>query len=266
MDAFAATSPMDVVAVTRRGGRGWRVGNGTGTALMRVPTSTTTMRRAGVRGRRGTTTTVCARAFETSLSGNARGEEGAEREDGRRARGWTRATAALLVGVVANASFGVAVGVAADGTMVDPMSEVVVPAAASAVASAVADDDERRAAALDGAESRTAPSVVVDGTAGTAAVAGDESGKDGEKDKSKPDRRGKMKQLQELRSELEIKELELQAAANDLQKSDQTVQVLQQELELKNKLLDLMRKDRDKAIEEAQLASGLCAQVGGGGF
>ena len=209
-----------------------------------------------------------ARAFETSSNGDARGEGGAEREDGRRARGWTRATAALLAGVVANASFGVAVGVAADGTVVDPVSEVVVPAAASAVASAVADDDERRAAALDGAESRTAPSVVVDGTAGTttAAVAGDESGKDGEKDKSKPDRRGKMKQLQELRSELEIKELELQAAANDLQKSDQTVQVLQQELELKNKLLDLMRKERDKAIEEAQLASGLCAQVGGGGF
>lgn len=134
-----------------------------------------------------------ARAFETSSSGGARGEGGAEREDGR-ARGWTRATAALLVGVVANASFGVAAGVAADGTMVDSVSEVVVPAAASAVAAAVADDDERRAEALDGAESRTAPGVVVDGTAVTAAVAGDESGKDGEKDKSKPDR--KMKQLQ----------------------------------------------------------------------
>jgi len=209
-----------------------------------------------------------ADAFETS-SGDARRERGERAMAGRGAVGRaraTRATAALLVGIFANASFGVAFGVAADGTMVDPASEAVVSAAASAVASAVADDDEQRTGALADAESQTAPSVVIDTTTVAAAVAGDESNKDGEKEKSKPDRRGKMKQLQDLRSELEIKELELQAAANDLQKSDQTVQVLQQELELKNKLLDLMRKERDKAIEEAQLASGLCAQVGGGGF
>ena len=48
---------------------------------------------------------------------------------------------------------------------------------------------------------------------------------------------------------------------------DQTVQVLQQELELKTKLYELMKTERDKAIEESKLASGLCAQAQiGGGF
>ena len=79
----------------------------------------------------------------------------------------------------------------------------------------------------------------------------------------KTDRRGRMRELQDLRSELEIKELELEGTENELQKSDQTVQVLQQELELKTKLYELMKTERDKAIEESKLASGLCAQVGG---
>jgi len=82
-------------------------------------------------------------------------------------------------------------------------------------------------------------------------------------DGKKTDRRGRMRELQDLRSELEIKELELESKENELQKSDQTVQVLQQELELKTKLYELMKTERDKAIEESKLASGLCAQVGG---
>ena len=75
--------------------------------------------------------------------------------------------------------------------------------------------------------------------------------------------KGRLKELQGLREELLTKEYELQSKANELQKSDQTVQVLQQELELKNKLYELVKSERDRAIEEAKLASGLCAQVGG---
>lgn len=75
--------------------------------------------------------------------------------------------------------------------------------------------------------------------------------------------KGRLKELQGLREELLAKEYELQSKANELQKSDQTVQVLQQELELKNKLYELVKSERDRAIEEAKLASGLCAQVGG---
>jgi len=75
--------------------------------------------------------------------------------------------------------------------------------------------------------------------------------------------KGRLKELQDLREELLTKEYELQSKANELQKSDQTVQVLQQELELKNKLYELVKSERDRAIEEAKLASGLCAQVGG---
>jgi len=83
----------------------------------------------------------------------------------------------------------------------------------------------------------------------------------------KPDRRGRMKQLQDLRVELAERELELESAENELQNRDQTVQVLQQELELKTKLYELMKTERDKAIEESKLASGLCAQAQiGGGF
>ena len=79
----------------------------------------------------------------------------------------------------------------------------------------------------------------------------------------KVDRRGKMRQLQDLQQELQIKQLELEGASNELLKSEQTVQVLQQELELSRKLYDIVKTERDKAIEEARLASGLCAQVGG---
>jgi hypothetical protein len=116
----------------------------------RVPTTTSattsmSTRRARV-GRGGTT--MRADALETS-SGDARRERGERAMAGRGAVGRaraTRATAALLVGIFANASFGVAFGVAADGTMVDSASEAVVSAAASAVASAVADAAARAAA------------------------------------------------------------------------------------------------------------------------
>lgn len=79
----------------------------------------------------------------------------------------------------------------------------------------------------------------------------------------KSDRKGRLKELQGLREELLEMEFELQNSASELQKSDQTVQVLQQELEVKNKLYELVKSERDRAIEEAKLASGLCAQVGG---
>lgn len=79
----------------------------------------------------------------------------------------------------------------------------------------------------------------------------------------KLDRRGKMRQLQDLQQELQIKQLELEGASSELLKSEQTVQVLQQELELSRKLSEILKTERDKAIEEARLASGLCAQVGG---
>ena len=83
----------------------------------------------------------------------------------------------------------------------------------------------------------------------------------------KPDRRGRMKQLVDLREELAERELELESKENELLNRDQTVQVLQQELELKTKLYELMKTERDKAIEESKLASGLCAQAQiGGGF
>ena len=130
---------------------------------------------------------------------------------------------------------------------------------------ALADDAD----AVDGVDDARGAPVAEEATttaaAATAAPSVAPSPKEEQKaeEGKKTDRRGRMRELQDLRSELEIKELELEGTANELQKSDQTVQVLQQELELKTKLYELMKTERDKAIEESKLASGLCAQVGG---
>ena len=133
------------------------------------------------------------------------------------------------------------------------------------VGCALADDAD----AVDGVDDARGAPVVEEATttaaAATAAPSVAPPPKEEQKaeEGKKTDRRGRMRELQDLRSELEIKELELEGTENELQKSDQTVQVLQQELELKTKLYELMKTERDKAIEESKLASGLCAQVGG---
>lgn len=75
--------------------------------------------------------------------------------------------------------------------------------------------------------------------------------------------RGRLKELESLKTELAEKEIGVQEKEIEMLKRDQTLAVLQEELELAKKLNSLLKKDRDRAIEEAKLSIGLCAQAGG---
>jgi hypothetical protein len=78
---------------------------------------------------------------------------------------------------------------------------------------------------------------------------------------AKPTRRGRIRELQDIRSELAEKELVLLQKEQELLDKDQTLMVLREELEIEKKLRALLTKEREKAEEEAALAMGIC---GGG--
>lgn len=78
---------------------------------------------------------------------------------------------------------------------------------------------------------------------------------------AKPTRRGRIRELQDIRSELAEKELVLLQKEQELLEKDQTLIVLREELEIEKKLRALLTKGREKAEEEAALAMGIC---GGG--
>ena len=71
-----------------------------------------------------------------------------------------------------------------------------------------------------------------------------------------------MRELQELRSSLREKEFALLQKQQELEEKEQTMIVLQEQLSLEKKLRDILIEEKEKAIEEAKLAAGLCSQGG----
>jgi len=95
------------------------------------------------------------------------------------------------------------------------------------------------------------------------------SGKDGskeagkEKDGKKQSKAARLEELNELRLELDLKEIEVREKTQELVKQEQTSAIIQEELELARKLNTILQQELDRVKEETKLASGLCAQVGG---
>jgi hypothetical protein len=81
------------------------------------------------------------------------------------------------------------------------------------------------------------------------------------KQRSPTSARGRIKELEDVRSELAEKGLVLLQTEQELLDQQQTVAVLEQELRLERQLRALLTKEKEKAEEEAALAMGLC--VGG---
>lgn len=77
----------------------------------------------------------------------------------------------------------------------------------------------------------------------------------------KPSKKTRIRYLQEMREELAEKEEMLLEKQQELLQKDQNLAVLQEELELERKIRALLTKEKEKAVEEAQLAIGLCSQT-----
>ena len=93
------------------------------------------------------------------------------------------------------------------------------------------------------------------------AVVGDAGGE--EKPKAKQEKSaGRLKELNDLRLELDLKELEVRQKSQELLRQEQTTAVLQEELELARRLNTILKSELDSAKEESKLSMGLCAQVG----
>ena len=226
----------------------------------RVRGASSTTRRSTRRSTRGGRAREGARALErcegevsAMRARRSRAIEEGEASWGALGGAWRRSlVGALAVGALCATTVGGGVerALADDAVAVEVLED-----ARGVPVVVVVEEATTTAAATPTTPTPTAPSVAADARPPKEEQKAEEG--------KKTDRRGRMRELQDLRSELEIKELELESKENELQKSDQTVQVLQQELELKTKLYELMKTERDKAIEESKLASGLCAQVGG---
>ncbi|KAK9834051.1 hypothetical protein WJX81_005928 [Elliptochloris bilobata] len=87
---------------------------------------------------------------------------------------------------------------------------------------------------------------------------GPASGEEDERRKQRRRKRGRIRELEEIRAELAEKELVLIAKQQELLDKEQTLLVLQQELDIERKLRALLTKEKEKAEEEAALAMGLC--------
>ena len=74
---------------------------------------------------------------------------------------------------------------------------------------------------------------------------------------------GRLEELNELRVELDLKELDVREKAQELLRQEQSLAVLEEELELSRRLNDILKTQLDEAREKGKLAAGLCAQVGG---
>jgi len=80
-----------------------------------------------------------------------------------------------------------------------------------------------------------------------------------QKEKTQPGRRkGRIKELEEIKGQLAQKELELLSKENVLLQQKQDIEVLRQELEIEKTLRALITKEKEDAEEEAALAMGLC--------
>ncbi len=90
---------------------------------------------------------------------------------------------------------------------------------------------------------------------------GDKDGK--EKDGKKQSKAARLEELNQLRLELDLKEIQVREKTQELVKQEQTSAIIQEELELARKLNAILQQELDRVKEETKLASGLCAQVGG---
>lgn len=79
-----------------------------------------------------------------------------------------------------------------------------------------------------------------------------------EKRTARKRKKGRLRELEEIRAELAEKELILLQKEQELLDKDQTLLVLKEELELERKLRALLTKEKERAEEEAALAMGLC--------
>lgn len=71
-------------------------------------------------------------------------------------------------------------------------------------------------------------------------------------------KRGRIRELEEIKAQLAQKELELMSKENALLEKEQSMLVLRQELEIERNLRALITKEKEQAEEEAALAMGLC--------
>ena len=96
-----------------------------------------------------------------------------------------------------------------------------------------------------------------------------EGNKDGTKSGSgggegkKQSKSARLEELNQMRLELDLKEIEVRQKTQELVKQEQTSATIQEELELARKLNGILQAELDRVKEETKLASGLCAQVGG---
>ena len=96
-----------------------------------------------------------------------------------------------------------------------------------------------------------------------------EGNKDGTKsgggggDGKKQSKSARLEELNQMRLELDLKEIEVRQKTQELVKQEQTSATIQEELELARKLNGILQAELDRVKEETKLASGLCAQVGG---
>ena len=96
-----------------------------------------------------------------------------------------------------------------------------------------------------------------------------EGNKDGSKSGSgggegkKQSKSARLEELNQMRLELDLKEIEVRQKTQELVKQEQTSATIQEELELARKLNGILQAELDRVKEETKLASGLCAQVGG---
>lgn len=97
-----------------------------------------------------------------------------------------------------------------------------------------------------------------------AAASGGGGGDDGSSSSKRSDKRaGRLEELNALRVELDLKELEVREKTQELLRQEQTSAVLQEELELARRLNAILKSEVDRVKEESKLSMGLCAQVGG---
>lgn len=75
----------------------------------------------------------------------------------------------------------------------------------------------------------------------------------------KPKRQSRLRELEQARSDIYEKELELLRKEALLMEQEETLESLRQQLELERNLVSLLEKDKKKAEEIAALATGLCS-------
>jgi hypothetical protein len=75
-------------------------------------------------------------------------------------------------------------------------------------------------------------------------------------------RKSRLREIQELRDSLATKEFALMQKQQELEDKDRSMNVLTEQLALEKKLRDILIEEKDRAIEEAKLAAGLCSQGG----